>query len=111
MKDDVVYLKHILDSMDAILNFVRGKTYNEFVKNRMMWSAVIREIEVVGEATKNLSYKFREKYPEIPWRKMAGMRDVLIHGYFKTDLEAVWKTAVEDIPNLKSKIEKIIKDF
>ncbi|ONN27352.1 hypothetical protein XJ44_04230 [Thermosipho affectus] len=109
MKNDIVYLKHILDSMEAILDFVHGKTYNEFLKNRMMWSAVIREMEVIGEATKNLSHKFREKYPEIPWRKMAGMRDVLIHGYFKTDLEAVWKTAVEDIPILKPKIERIIR--
>ncbi len=69
----------------------------------MVWSAVVRELEVIGEAVKNLSYRIREEYPEIPWRKMAGMRDVLSHGYFKINLDMVWETATVIIPEILPK--------
>ena len=108
-KDDTVFLKHILDTIDLISSYLKGKNYEEFEDNRMLQDAVIREIEVMGEATKNLSLEFRNKYSEIPWRQIAGMRDKLIHGYFGVDLGAVWDTATKDIPLLKEKLLEILK--
>ncbi len=106
-KDNTVFLKHILDAIDLIESYLRGKSYEEFEKNRMLQDAVIREIEIIGEATKNLSAGFRNKYPEIPWRQIAGMRDKLIHGYFGVDLGAGWDTATKDIPSLGEKLREI----
>ncbi|HDG61490.1 MAG TPA: DUF86 domain-containing protein [Thermotoga sp.] len=75
MKSDIAYLSHIIESMKAVIEFTTGKTIEEFKNDRLVWSAVVRELEVIGEAVKNLSYRIREEYPEIPWRKMAGMRE------------------------------------
>ena len=109
-KDEGVFLRYILDSMDLIEGYLKGKTYEEFEENQMLQDAVIRELEIVGEATKSLSQEFREKYPDIPWRQMAGMRDKLIHGYFGVDVGAVWDTATEDIPSLREKLQKILEN-
>ena len=108
-KDDIVFLKHMLDAIELIENYLMGKDFSEFENNRMLQDAVIREIEIIGEATKNLSSGFRAKYSEIPWRQIAGMRDKLIHGYFGVDLVAVWGTAAEDIPALGVKLREILK--
>ncbi len=75
MKSDIAYLSHIIESMKAVIEFTTGKTIEEFKNDRLVWSAVVRELEVIGEVVKNLSYRIREEYPEIPWRKMAGMRE------------------------------------
>lgn len=108
-KDNLVYLKHILDAIFQIEEYVRDVEYEKFLVNRMIQDAVIREIEIIGEATKRVFRKFTEKYPSIPWKKMAGMRDKLIHDYFGVDLDAVWDTVEKDIPILKDKIEDIIE--
>jgi len=108
-KDDTVFLKHILDAIDLIDDYLKDKSYEEFEENRMLQDAVIREIEIIGEATKNLSVEFKNKYSEIPWRQIAGMRDKLIHGYFGVDLGAVWDTATKDIPSLRKKLREILK--
>jgi len=87
-----VYLRHILDAMSLIEEYSADTEYNDFMNNRMLQDALIRELEIVGEATKNLTDDLKEKHPEVPWRRMAGMRDRLIHGYFGVDLDAVWDT-------------------
>ena len=106
-KDDLVYLQHILDAISIIEEYIAGKTYKEFESNIMLRDAVIRELEIIGEATKNISMEFREKHPDFPWRQMAGVRDKLIHDYLGVDIGAVWDTAVKDLPSLKQKLMKI----
>jgi len=108
MKDDTVYLKHILDAIDLIGEYLRYVNYDEFMNNRMFQDAVTREIEIIGEATKNLSLEVRDGNPNIPWKKIARMRDKLIHGYFGVDPDAVWMTARKDIPMLREEIARII---
>jgi len=108
-KDDTIFLKHILDAIELIDDYLKDKNYEEFKNNHMLQDAVIREIEIIGEAVKNLSIGFRNEYSDIPWRQIAGMRNKLIHGYFGVDLDAVWDTATIDIPKLKIKLQEIMK--
>ncbi len=107
-KDNLVYLRHILDCLHRIKEYTKKMRYNDFMNNALVQAGVIREIEIIGEASKRLSKEIKEKYPDIPWKKMAGMRDKVIHDYFGVDLDAVWDTVENDIPMLKNKIGSII---
>ena len=107
-KDHVVYLKHILDAIDRIEEYTRGVGYEDFMKTNLVQAGVIREIEIIGEATKRLTSGFKERYSDMPWKQMAGMRDKLIHDYFGVDLDAVWDTIERDIPVLKGSITDIM---
>ena len=106
-KSDSVYLKHILDSITQIEKYTQDLDVEDLIGNRLVQDAVIRQLEIIGEATKNLSDDFKNKKLAIPWKDIAGMRDKLIHGYFGVDLESVWLTVSEDIPNLKAFIQSI----
>jgi uncharacterized protein with HEPN domain len=109
-EDDLVYLKHVLDAISRIEEYVQNVKHEDFMNNHLIQDGVIRQLEVIGEATKKLSKKIRNKYPDIPWKDIAGMRDKLIHDYFGVDLDAVWSTIEKDIPPLKEVISKIIKE-
>lgn len=101
------YLKDISEAISDIANFVEGLSFKDFTADKKTTNAVIRSLEVLGEATKNIPMPMRDQHPDIPWSQMAGMRDVLIHNYMGVDLMTVWKVIKERLPDLQSKIEKI----
>jgi uncharacterized protein with HEPN domain len=111
MTKDEVYLKHILDAISDIEQFISGLSQDDFFRNREKQFAVVRALEVIGEATKNLSGELKSKYPDIDWRKIAGMRDRLIHAYFAVDLPLVWDTVQIDIQLLEKQAKKILANF
>jgi uncharacterized protein with HEPN domain len=86
-------------------------TYEEFIKDRKTLNAVVRSIEIIGEASKNIPETMKAKYKELPWKQITGMRDKLIHAYFGIDAETLWKAVKENIPPLKQSIEKMIEDL
>ena len=110
-RDDLVFIKHILESVKAIEEFSENLDEEELHSNRLKQSAIVREIEIIGEASKNISEEIKEKYPKIPWRKIIGTRDKLIHHYFGVDLGAVWKVIKDKIPELENQILKIKADL
>lgn len=108
MKDDQVYLRHILDAVEKIETYPTGQTYESFSNNNMIIDAVVRELEIIGEATNHLSDLLRESHPEIPWRDAIDMRNILIHEYFGVRTHLVWDTCKEDLPKLKKLIDGLL---
>ncbi|MCF6360136.1 MAG: DUF86 domain-containing protein [Cyclobacteriaceae bacterium] len=109
-RDELVFLEDILDCIDKIAEYVKGISENDFEKNIEKQDAIIRRIEIIGEATKRISTETRSQYSSIPWREMAGMRDIVIHEYFGITTPLVWRVATADIPNLKAKIKMILEE-
>ena len=106
-KDPQVFLTHILESIGWIEKETKDLSKDKFVQDVPTHDAVIRRLEIIGEAVKNLPTDFKIEYPDIAWKKIEGFRDKLIHGYFGIDLELVWEIVNKDIPPLKEQIEKI----
>lgn len=106
-KDDRVYIDHILKSIDLLQDYISDKNQESFSFDNRTQDAVVRQLEIIGEATKRVSMEFRNKNPQIPWSEMAGMRDILIHDYIDVDLDIVWKTAFESIGELKVLLENL----
>lgn len=111
MKSDLPYLKHILDAISKIEKYVKSMELEKFLKDSKTQDAVVRELEVIGEATKRLSEETRQRCPEVPWTEVAGTRDRLIHAYFDVDLAEVWKTVERDLPQLKRTVKKAITEL
>lgn len=103
-KDDTVYIKHILEAIAKIERYLSGIGYEQFNEDSLVQDGVIRQLEIIGEASKRISENSKADYKDVPWRDIAGMRDKLIHDYLGTDIKAVWETAKDDIPDLKSKL-------
>ena len=104
----VDYLEDILDSINKISMFIDGVSQEMFLRDEKTVYAVIRSLEIIGEAAKKIPEKIRTKYPKLPWREMTGMRDKLIHDYIGVDLEVVWRTIQEDIPGIEKDIREIV---
>ena len=105
----LLYIDDILESIKNIESFTKMVSKDNFMTNKEKQYAVVRAIEIIGEATKNISESFKQKYPEIKWKRVAGMRDVLIHAYFEVKLDKVWNVIKDDLPKLKKQIEEILK--
>ncbi|MCC5912491.1 MAG: DUF86 domain-containing protein [Clostridiaceae bacterium] len=110
MKDDRTYLNHIVECINNIETYTEeGK--EKFMESTLIQDAVIRNLEIVGEATKKISIDVRNSYAELPWREMAGLRDVLIHDYFGVDVKIVWNVVEKELPKVKKGIKHILSDY
>jgi len=109
MKDDTIYLRHILDAIEKIEEYLQGMDHGSLVKDQKTLDAVVRELEVIGEASKHFSETFRQSYPEIPYPDIVGMRNRLIHEYFNVDIKEVWRTCQSDLPPLKKNVKAILE--
>jgi len=105
------YILDVLSSIQEIGEFTKDMNFEEFVKDRKTVNAVIRSLEVMGEAVKKIPVEIRDRYPEVPWKYIAGMRDKLIHEYHGVDLEIVWEVVKKEVPPLKQLFEKILIDL
>ena len=107
-KDDNVRLRHILDAARESVSFAEGRRRADLDTDRKLNLSLVRLLEVIGEAARSLSPEFRETHPTLPWGKMVGMRDRLIHGYYDVNLDVVWETITEDLPPLIVQLERIV---
>ncbi|MCR4284377.1 MAG: DUF86 domain-containing protein [Parcubacteria group bacterium] len=109
-RDYLDYLQDIIDSINDIESFVGGMNFNSFEKDKKTMNAVVRSLEIIGEAVKKIPEDVKDKYSDIPWKNMSGMRDKLIHEYFGIDEEIVWNVAIEELPPLGSLFKKILTE-
>lgn len=107
-RSDIDYLKDILEAAKRVTGYCKDLDYEGFLNDIKTQDAAVRNIEIIGEAAKNISPSYRELYPDIPWKNISGMRDKLIHGYFGVNLDIVWEVIKNDLPMLVGGIEAII---
>jgi len=107
-KDDVIRLRHMLDAAREALSFARGRTRSDLDWDRMLVLALVKDIEIIGEAAYKISPSSREQIPTLPWEDIIGMRHRLVHAYFDTDLDILWKTLQEDLPPIINILEQAL---
>ena len=108
-RDDSVYLQHILEAIAQIQTYTSGMDKPAFLATRLVQDGVIRQIEIIGEASKNLSLETRSLATGVPWKDIAGMRDKLIHQYFGVDIPSVWATVEQDLPHLYEQVTLLLQ--
>lgn len=106
-----IFLSDIIEYTKLIEDNISGINKEQFIKDRNLIDATVRRLEVIGEAVKNIPDEFRNKHPSIPWSKIAGFRDIIIHAYFKIDLDLTWEVIKKDLPKLKKDIERILNSM
>lgn len=104
-----LFLLHIRDAIEKIESYMGEGTFSEFAQKNLLFDAVVREIEIIGEAANHLSEDFIEKHPKIPWKEITGIRNKLIHDYWQLDLQVIWDTLQKDLPQLKEQILALLK--
>ena len=109
-RDESLYLADIQESCEKVLRYTKGMTYKNFVNDDLHFDAVLRNLEIIGEAVKNISEETRQSYPQIKWRKIAGFRDIVAHEYFGVNEETVWDILQKEIPPLLEMVKTILKD-
>lgn len=107
-KDPKIFLQHIKESIEQLVAYTSNLSQKEFYSSTLIQDAVARRLEIIGEATKNLPESFKRRHPEIPWKKISGLRDVLIHEYFGVDLKLLWNIIEKDLKTLKKQIETLL---
>lgn len=110
-RDQILFLEDILESIQFIDQYICDLDYSDFINDRKTFDAVLRNLEVIGEAAKNISDQVKSSNDNINWKGMAGMRDKLIHGYFGVDPEIVWETIKNRLPEIETQIKDILKDI
>lgn len=110
-KEDIIFLKHILESIRNIETYTMNMPKEKFMRLKMRKDAVLKNLEIIGEATKRLSVGLKEKNSQVVWRKIAGLRDILTHQYFGIDDDTVWEVIIKDLPRLKEDIQEIIREL
>ncbi len=108
-KEAIVFVRHVIDSIENIESFTKGVTKADFMKNKEKQSAVVHQIEIIGEAAKNIPKEFKQKYPFIAWNDIIRTRDKITHHYFGVDLNIVWDIVKKDLPKLKKNISQILR--
>ncbi|MBU1006966.1 MAG: DUF86 domain-containing protein [Candidatus Omnitrophica bacterium] len=106
-RDSKLYVKDIIDSVEKIQQYTKGLSLGQFKKKDLVIDAVVRNFEIIGEASKNIPDEIKAQYPDIPWKEMAGMRDKVIHEYFGVDFDIVWKTISTRLMSLKNSLNNI----
>ena len=109
-REYIDYLQDIFESLEKAEEFIQGLEFEEFKKDEKTIFATIRALEVIGEATKRIPNSLKNRYPDVPWQEMAGIRDKLIHDYFGVNIEVVWNTVKQDLPSLRPQIKRIIEE-
>ena len=109
-KDPRIFLAHVTESIRSIEQYAGGLTQEEFNRSPQVQDAVVRRLEIIGEAVKSIPDEFKSKHPEIPWKKIAGLRDVLIHKYFSIDLNLLWNLIEKELKTLRSQIDNLLKE-
>ena len=109
MHSDQVFLMHIVDAVDMIGVYIEGLAKDDFLSDQRTQDAVIRQLEIVGEAAGNLSEELRNSNPDVPWRVIRNMRNRLIHGYFRVNLVTVWNVTQDELPILRAEIDTILQ--
>jgi uncharacterized protein with HEPN domain len=106
---DTDFIGDIQEAMEMSALYTKGLTYRKFLEDRKTQDAVVRNLEVIGEASKNISSAFKTKYPDVPWKTLAGLRDKLIHFYFGVDYRIIWSVIRKELPQLRKQIRRIYK--
>lgn len=109
-RDESLYLADIIECCEKVLRYTKGMTYKDFVYDEVHFDAVLRNLEIIGEAVKHIPEAIRQKYPQVKWRKIAGFRDVVAHNYFGVSDEIVWDVVENIIPDLLEQVREILKE-
>ncbi len=103
---DIIRLQHIAQAIESIYQFIGKQEFEDFQSDKLVQSGVIRQFEIIGEASRNVSSSIKEQNPDIPWNEVAGLRNLLVHEYFRVDISTIWETYLQDLPYFKSRVNE-----